>query len=89
MNGLELLKQVKGNPSLQGIHFIMLTARKDEKLNEEAIKAGATDFIVKPGTPEYLKKNRGTHMTIQSSFLVRYVDTFPGLLYFVLFVGEI
>ena len=50
MDGLELLKQVKGNPSLRNIPFIMLTAHKDESLNQEAIKAGAMDFIVKPGT---------------------------------------
>lgn len=56
MDGLELLRQVKNNPSLKDIPFLMLTAHKDEKLNEEAIKAGATDFIVKPGTPDIFKE---------------------------------
>ncbi len=56
MDGLELLKKVKTNPSLQGIPFIMLTAHKDEKLNQEAIQFGAADFIVKPGTPDLFKE---------------------------------
>lgn len=56
MDGLELLKQIKSNPSLKDIPFIMLTAHKDEKLNQEAINAGAVDFIVKPGTPDIFKE---------------------------------
>ena len=56
MDGLELLKKVKENPSLQNIPFIILTVHKDEKLNEEAIKLGAVDFIVKPGTPDIFKE---------------------------------
>jgi two-component system chemotaxis response regulator CheY len=56
MDGLELLKKIRENPSCQGIPFIMLTAHKDEKLNQEAIQFGATDFIVKPGTPDIFKE---------------------------------
>ena len=56
MDGLELLRKVRSNPSLKDIPFLMLTAYKDEKLNEEAIKAGATNFIVKPGTPDIFQE---------------------------------
>lgn len=52
MDGLELLKKVKENPSLQNIPFIILSARDDEKIYEEIKSLGADDFIVKPGTAE-------------------------------------
>jgi two-component system, chemotaxis family, chemotaxis protein CheY len=56
MNGLELLKKVRANPSHKDIPFIMLTIHKDDELNEEALKSGATDFIVKPGTPDIFQE---------------------------------
>ena len=56
MNGLQLLKAVKGNDDLKDIPFIMVTAEgmKDNVL--EAVKAGVNDYIIKPFTPEILSK---------------------------------
>lgn len=46
VNGLELCRRIRANPGLRGIPIIMVTAYADEK--EEALKAGADDFLVKP-----------------------------------------
>ena len=59
MGGLELLKKVKENPSLQNIPFIILSAREDEKIYNEIKSLGADDFIVKPGSPEIFKEKLG------------------------------
>ena len=54
MNGLELLKKVKENPSLKNIPFLILTVHDDPEKNQEAINLGALDYIVKPLTPDDL-----------------------------------
>lgn len=56
MSGLELLGRVRTNPETRAIPFIMVTA---ESLPENVIaarQAGASNYIVKPFTPEILKK---------------------------------
>jgi CheY-like chemotaxis protein len=54
MNGLELLKKVKGTPTLKDIPFLILTINKDEEKNQEALNLGAIDYIVKPLMPDDL-----------------------------------
>ncbi len=48
MTGIELLKQVKADPNLQKIPFLMVTAEGEQKYVEMARKAQVADFIVKP-----------------------------------------
>jgi two-component system, chemotaxis family, chemotaxis protein CheY len=52
MNGLDLLKAVRGDASLQGVPFIMVTAEGQKENVLEAVKAGVSNYIVKPFTPE-------------------------------------
>lgn len=59
LNGIQLLKKVKKNPLLQNIPFVMLTSIQDEKNYQEAIKEGATDYIIKPGNPDIFKEKLG------------------------------
>ena len=54
MDGLELLKAVKGNAKLKDIPFLILTVHDDAEKNQEALNLGALDFIVKPSTPDSL-----------------------------------
>ena len=49
-NGMELLKFVRGNPSLKGIAYVMITAESTKERVVEAIKAGVDDYLVKPLT---------------------------------------
>ena len=52
MTGLDLLKAVRGDESLKGIPFIMVTAEGQKENVVEAVKAGVSNYIVKPFTPE-------------------------------------
>ena len=52
MTGLDLLKAVRSDESLKGIPFIMGTAEGQKENVVEAVKAGVSNYIVKPFTPE-------------------------------------
>ncbi len=52
MSGLDLLKAVRGDSILKTIPFIMVTAEGQKENVIEAVKAGVTNYIVKPFTPE-------------------------------------
>ncbi len=56
MDGLEFLKAVRADAELSGLSFLMVTA---EALKENvllAVKAGVSDYIVKPFTSEVLNE---------------------------------
>ena len=48
MNGVELIEHIRSNGHTSNIPIIMLSARTDKELVEEAIEAGANHFIHKP-----------------------------------------
>jgi CheY-like chemotaxis protein len=48
MNGLEVLKAIKSEPTLAGIPVIMLTAVGEEKEAARATQLGAADYVTKP-----------------------------------------
>lgn len=52
MTGLDLLKAVRGDDDLKEIPFIMVTAEGQKENVVEAVKAGVSNYIVKPFTPE-------------------------------------
>lgn len=52
MTGLDLLKAVRGDDNLKGIPFIMVTAEGLKENVLEAVKAGVTNYVVKPFTPD-------------------------------------
>ena len=56
LNGIQLLRKVKKNPSLQNIPFVMLTSLQDDEHCQEAISEGAHDYIIKPGNPDLFKE---------------------------------
>ncbi|GBR09225.1 response regulator [Acetobacter oeni] len=55
MNGLELLKAVRGNPKTQKTAFIILTGEANKDLVQEAVKGGVNNFLAKPYTVAKLK----------------------------------
>ena len=55
MNGLELLQQVRADPELKAMPFIMITAENRKDRVSKAEHAGASCYIVKPFTAETLK----------------------------------
>jgi two-component system chemotaxis response regulator CheY len=55
MNGLELLEQVRADPRLQTLPFIMITAERGVGRLAEAERAGADAYIVKPLDAQILR----------------------------------
>ena len=47
-NGLDLLKRLKGDRLLRDIDVIMVSALGFREIVQEAVQAGASDFLVKP-----------------------------------------
>ncbi len=54
MNGLEFLKAVRADAELSGLSFLMVTAEALQENVVQAVKAGVSDYIVKPFTAETL-----------------------------------
>ena len=48
MDGMELTRQVKADPSYQHLPIILLTAKTQEETRTKALKAGADSFVTKP-----------------------------------------
>ncbi|HXG31040.1 MAG TPA: chemotaxis response regulator CheY [Thermodesulfobacteriota bacterium] len=55
-DGFELLRKVRTDPSLKDIPFLMVTAEAEKDKVIEAIKAGVSNYIIKPFTAEILKE---------------------------------
>jgi len=56
MSGLELLKAVRSDKNLQAIPFIMVTAEGQKDNILEAVKAGVSNYVIKPFTPETINE---------------------------------
>jgi two-component system, chemotaxis family, chemotaxis protein CheY len=55
MSGIDLVEACQADPLLKALPFIMLTAQAEKAQIIRAIKAGATDYIIKPVSPEMLQ----------------------------------
>ena len=54
MNGFELIRALRGNPTYKFTPILMLTTEGDSGKKEEGKAAGATGWIVKPFNPQKL-----------------------------------
>ena len=54
MSGLEMVKRMKQHPRLSSTPIIMLTAKSDNKTENESIKLGIDVFMTKPFEPTAL-----------------------------------
>ena len=54
MNGLEMLKAVKGAGQNAGMKFLMITTEAQPALVREAKESGASGWIIKPFKPDLL-----------------------------------
>ena len=54
MNGLEMIRNLRGVPSLTGVPIIFLSTESDDGVKQQARAAGATGWITKPFKPEQL-----------------------------------
>ncbi|GBQ80057.1 chemotaxis protein CheY [Gluconacetobacter johannae DSM 13595] len=56
MDGLALLRAVRGNPAIQRVAFIILTSEASRDLVQDAVKAGVNNFLAKPYTVAKLRE---------------------------------
>lgn len=54
MNGLELLRMIRGFDDLKDLPVLMLTAHSEKQDVITAVTSGATNYIVKPFAPDTL-----------------------------------
>lgn len=54
MSGLEMVKRIKQQPRLASVPIIMLTAKSDNKTENDSIKLGIDVFMTKPFEPSVL-----------------------------------
>jgi len=55
-DGITLLKNVRSDPELKAMPFLMVTAEAEKEKVIEAIKAGVSNYVVKPFTAEILRE---------------------------------
>lgn len=56
MTGLDLLKQVRAHAKLNALPVVLVTAESDKAQVIEAIKAGVSNYLMKPFTADDLKQ---------------------------------
>lgn len=56
LDGLALLRAIRGHPPLAKTAFIMLTGRADRELVQRAVQFGVNNYLVKPFTVTILKE---------------------------------
>jgi two-component system, chemotaxis family, chemotaxis protein CheY len=56
MDGLGLLRAVRGHPVVRKLPFILLTGRGDKELVVKAAQAGVNNYLVKPFTAAILRE---------------------------------
>jgi DNA-binding response OmpR family regulator len=49
--GIEICKEIKGDPELKGTHVIILTCKGQELDQQNSMQAGADEFMTKPFSP--------------------------------------
>ncbi|GJL67375.1 MAG: two-component system response regulator [Nitrospirales bacterium] len=55
MQGIELLRAVRGDAELKTLPFLMVTAEAQKENLIEAVQAGVSNYVVKPFTAEVLQ----------------------------------
>jgi len=67
VSGVDMMRAIRRRPELEAVPILMLTARADEDLRVEVLRAGAQDYIVKPFSPAELRARAGNLITIKRS----------------------
>ena len=64
MDGIALIDALRERPGLQNTPVLMLTADGDEKVQLEALRRGACDFVTKPFSDQILLARIETHLRL-------------------------
>ena len=55
MNGLEFVRAIRANPATRSVPVLMVTTNAAQDDIVEALKAGVSNYVVKPFTPDIIK----------------------------------
>lgn len=66
MQGIDILKQLRQMPATYLTPILMMTGKRGEALSDEAIAAGADDYLLKPFEPEDLVQRVARALEIKS-----------------------
>ena len=67
VDGYEVCRQLKANPTSQGIPVIFLTAKSDTEDEQRGLSLGAVDYITKPISPAILLARVATQLALKAS----------------------
>lgn len=67
MNGIEVLKRLRADPSTADLPVIMVTARAENQATVEALEAGADDYVTKPIDFSVLRARIESHLQKQGN----------------------
>ena len=56
-SGFLMLRDYRQNRAFDHVAFVMVTSQSNEKLMAEALKAGATAYVIKPAMPSIFRPN--------------------------------
>jgi two-component system, chemotaxis family, chemotaxis protein CheY len=56
MDGIGLLRAVRGHAAIRKVPFILITGRGDRELVVKAAQAGANNYLIKPFTADILRQ---------------------------------
>src|SRR5688572_5891711 len=56
LTGLEFLKKTRAQPQFKDLPFLMITAEGEQGQVVEAIKAGVSNYLIKPFTPASIQE---------------------------------
>ena len=59
MDGLTCLQEIRANSAYNDLKVIMITSESEKTMVVEAVKSGASGYLVKPFTPEAYKEKLG------------------------------
>ncbi|MDP7035805.1 MAG: response regulator [Planctomycetota bacterium] len=64
-NGIETLKEVRGDSVLEEIPVIMVTSEAERSMIVEAIKSGANDYVIKPFEAKTIREKVGRFLDLE------------------------
>ncbi|MBF0454231.1 MAG: response regulator [Magnetococcales bacterium] len=68
MDGYEVCRQLKADPSTAEIPIIFVTAKVQVEDEQKGLELGAVDYIIKPISPPILKERVKTHLALRLAY---------------------
>src|SRR5947209_2358697 len=65
MTGLELLHAVRDQPEVQDVPFLLLTGQTDDSVRLNALRDGATDYLIKPCSVAEIRARVANHVSVK------------------------